>query len=86
MGKGTDGVKASPEELEQEVHAIRDEMSPVLSELDHRRHEMTDWKLQLRRRAPALIKGVAVLAALVAGFAVVKKRRAKSRARAGAPA
>ncbi|MGE5179622.1 MAG: hypothetical protein ACM3PF_11045 [Bacteroidota bacterium] len=86
MGKGTDGVKASPEELEQNVREIRNEMAPVLNELDHRRHEMTDWKLQLRRRAPVLLKGAAVLAALVAGFTFVKRRRARSRAKAAAAA
>lgn len=77
MGKGTDGVKASPEELEQEVREIRDDMTPVLKELDHRRHELTDWGLQMRRRGPAIMKGVAIAATLFAALKLVKRARAK---------
>ncbi|HYJ32573.1 MAG TPA: hypothetical protein VE326_05085 [Candidatus Binatia bacterium] len=78
MGQGTHGVKASPEELKREVEAIREEMTPVLDELDHRRHEMTDWKLQLRRRGPALLGVVAGIAAVVITLKMVKRRLSRS--------
>lgn len=78
MGQGTDGVKTAPEKLKQEVEEIRESMTPVLDELDHRRHEMTDWSLQLRRHGPALLKGVAAVAALIATVNLVKQRRARA--------
>lgn len=78
MGQGTDGVKTAPEKLKREVEEIRESMTPVLDELDHRRHEMTDWSLQLRRHGPALLKGVAAVAALIATVNLVKQRRARA--------
>jgi len=74
-------VKASPEELKREVEEIREEMTPVLDELDHRRHEMMDWRLQLRRRGPAIAKGVVALVALLTVVRLVRGR-ARRRARA----
>jgi hypothetical protein len=78
MGQGTHGVKTSPDELKREVEEIREGMAPVLDELDHRRHEMTDWRLQLRRRGPALLKRVAAIAALIATVKLVKRGRARA--------
>ena len=75
MGQGAHGVKASPEELKREVEEIREEMTPVLDELDHRRHEMMDWRLQLRRRGPAIAKGLVALAAVVTVVQLVRRRR-----------
>jgi hypothetical protein len=79
MGQGTHGVKASPEELKREVEEIREGMTPVLDELDHRRHEMMDWRLQLRRHRPAIVRALAAAAAM---FAVVTLARRSRRARA----
>lgn len=78
MGQGTHGVKASPEELKREVEEIREGMTPVLDELDHRRHEMTDWSLQLRRHGPALLKGVAAIAAVIVTVKLMKRGRARA--------
>lgn len=79
MGKGAHGVNASTDELKREVEEIREEMTPVLDELDHRRHEMMDWRLQLRRRGPTIAKGVL---ALVAVLTVVRLVRHRARRRA----
>lgn len=78
MGQGTHGVKASPEELKREVEEIREGMTPVLDELDHRRHQMMDWRLQLQKHRPAILKGLAAAAAM---FTVVTLTRRVRHAR-----
>ena len=72
MGEGTSGVKRTPEEIEREVESIRESMDPVLEELDVRRHEMMDWKLQLRRHGPTLMKAGAVMVGVFVAVGVAK--------------
>ena len=69
MGEGkTDvNVEASPESLEQEVEAIRGNVTQIASELDHRRHELFDWRLQLRKHASAIALAATAAALLVGG-------------------
>lgn len=82
MGEGATRVKALPpvtqEErdnpmqraraIEGEIDDIRRRLDRDLSELDRRRHEATDWRLQLKRH-PQLIAGVGIGAlALVGGL------------------
>jgi len=66
MGEGKIDVIAepSPEVLEQEVEAIRDNVTQIASELELRRHELFDWRHQLRKHAAmtALVAGAALLA------------------------
>jgi len=87
MGEGTSGVKRTPEELEREVESIRESMDPVLEELDTRRHELMDWKLQLKRHGPTLGKAVAVAAGIFMAVGVAKdvggtmRRRMRRRSR-----
>ena len=72
MGEGTNGVRPSPEELERDVERIRDSMAGIVSELDRRRHELFDWRLQLRRHK----LGIGLLAGgvvLLLGTAMVVK-------------
>ena len=59
---------ASPREatrqLEGDIAALRKELGTLVSELDRRRHELVDVKLQLRRHAGgAVLTGVALVAA-----------------------
>ena len=72
MGEGTSGVKRTPEDLEREVETIRESMDPVLQELDARRHELVDWKLQLRRHGPTLMKAGAVVAGVFVAVGMAK--------------
>ena len=72
MGEGTSRVNRTPEDLEREVRDIRQSMDPVLQELDVRRHELTDWKLQLRRHGPTLMKAGAVVAGMFVAVGVAK--------------
>jgi hypothetical protein len=78
MGEGTDrvnGQRANGEprkmtrELETEITEIRTRLDRSLAELDRRRHELTDVRLQVRRHPMvAVAAGVTVLA-LVGGVA-----------------
>ena len=78
MGEGTDrvnGQRANGEprkmarELETEITEIRSRLDRSLAELDRRRHELTDVRLQVRRHPMvAVAAGITVLA-LVGGVA-----------------
>jgi hypothetical protein len=54
-------IEEKPEELEREVEGIRENITDIVGELDRRRHDLLDWRLQLRKHA-------AVLAAVTAGW------------------
>ena len=73
MGQGTPGV-VEPEAIEHEIGGIRGALTGILRELDHRRHELADWRLQLRRHAVALAVGATAIALLV-GVAALRRRR-----------
>ena len=74
MGEGTDRVNGQrangePRKLETEITEIRTRLDHSLAELDRRRHELTDVRLQVRRHPMvAVAAGVTVLA-LVGGVA-----------------
>ena len=87
MGEGTNGLtaygdeKLAPEELEQRVALIREHMTDVVSELDYRRHELMDVKLQLQRHgglAAAIGGGLLLVAGAGLGYSVYRSRRAKA--------
>ena len=83
MGERANGVsdrsagnKKSAEHLEQQVGLIREHLTDVVSELDYRRHELMDFKGQLKKRAPLLAMiGAGALAAIGAGVAVSMWRK-----------
>jgi hypothetical protein len=79
MGEGTDGVKEAPApaQEEAEVERARARLDGLVAELERRRHELTDVRLQLRKHAPLLVT-VALGAAAAIGAAVffnVRSRR-----------
>jgi hypothetical protein len=84
MGQGTNGVDISsppPETLEREVEAIRGSLDGIVSELDRRRHELTDWRLQLRRHRGKLAVAAGGLVAIIAGFIAFTTVRHRRRER-----
>jgi hypothetical protein len=86
MGEGKNGMTAEvstppPERLEREVEAIRGNLDGIVSELDLRRHELTDWRLQARRHRGTLILVGTMLLAVAATFIAfaIRDRRLKRR-------
>lgn len=65
MGERTAGVE--PRMLEREIEHVRTRLDRSLAELDRRRHELTDVKLQLRRHPQVAIGAGVVLLALASG-------------------
>lgn len=56
-------------EIAEEIHELRDEVTPLLTELDRRRRDALDWKLQAR--AHVLPVGIAALCiAGLTGYAI----------------
>ena len=77
MGEGANRVnpRANGEprkmarELEGEITEIRSRLDHSLAELDRRRHELTDVKLQVRRHPGVVIAAGATVLALLGGMA-----------------
>jgi hypothetical protein len=84
MGEGTtrvantNGSAARVRELGHETEATRQELDELVMELDYRRHQAFDWRLQVRRHARALaLLGVGVVVVVGLGIAasIARKRR-----------
>jgi hypothetical protein len=67
--------------LEAEVDRVRDELTSLVAELDRRRHELFDVKLQVRRHAGPVALSLLAIGATAAGAMALRVRRAR-RARA----
>jgi hypothetical protein len=87
MGEGADRVRngSRPDEVvgrvEGEIDMLRNELGGLVAELDRRRHEVLDLRLQARKH-PVLVAAVATVAALVVGGAIafaVHARRERRR-------
>ena len=77
------GPEISPREnsrqLEGEIAMLRDELAGLVAELDQRRHELTDIKLQARRHvAGVTLTGVGLVTS-AAGFVWLAAWRARRR-------
>ena len=82
MGQRKNGVKRSPERIEQEVEDLREEMTPIVEELDHRRHRLMAWQDRVRHGAPVVLRWTAVAIGLLATYRVVRRIRSRRRTRA----
>jgi hypothetical protein len=67
--------------LESEIERLRTEIDAMVGELDRRRHEAFDVRLQMRRHAGLVVAvgSAAVMLALVAGAAWTSSRRRQDR-------
>jgi hypothetical protein len=83
MGERTTDVSISapPEELEHEVEGIRGNMTGIVKELDRRRHEWLDWRLQLRRHRTVLTLATAGLLLAFGGALAIFVRNKRRRQR-----
>ena len=78
MGEGTDRVRAGQakqepqkpaRELETEITEIRSRLDRSLAELDRRRHELTDVRLQVKRHPLVVAAAGVALLAMAGGVA-----------------
>jgi hypothetical protein len=72
MGEGAARVRNGsprPEQVAGEIDVLRNELGGLVDELDRRRHEAFDLRLQASRH-PLVVAGVATVLALVVGAAV----------------
>jgi hypothetical protein len=68
-------------QAEQTADRIRGELLRTLDELDHRRHEATDWRSQVRSNWPFLAAAAGVLGAIVAARLLLGRFAEERRAR-----
>jgi hypothetical protein len=77
-------MKADREHLEHEADLVRARLLGTIGELDRRRHELLNLKLQLRRHAGDLVSvfgGLLVGAGTTAAVLVIRERRREQRLR-----
>jgi hypothetical protein len=78
MGEGADRVNGNgTHQIEGEIAEIRGHLDQSLAELDRRRHEATDVKLQIRRHpaAVAVAGGIVLLLLGGVGYAIWAARQ-----------
>ena len=76
MGEGTAGVE--PRKIEREIEHLRTRLDRSLAELDRRRHELADLKLQVRKH-PRVVAGAGIVVlGLLGGVAFAIWRSKKS--------
>lgn len=76
MGEGTARVNGNgkaetrpPREIERDIEHLRTRLDKSLAELDRRRHELTDVRLQLKRHPGVFVGAGAVVALMIGGVA-----------------
>ena len=84
MGERTAGVNGNgkhvekqPREIEREIEHLRTRLDRSLAELDRRRHELLDVKLQMKKH-PGIVLGAGGVVLLMRGgvaFAIVRARK-----------
>lgn len=66
-----------PRTIEREIRGHRGELSTLVGELNRRRHELTDVRLQLRRHTLGVATGVMATGAAIVGSIVYARWRAR---------
>lgn len=86
MGEGTprvvdgNGSGRRVRELGDEIVDVRRRLDALVVELDRRRHNVTDWRRQLRRHGGTVAAGALVVAVAVAAPVVIARMRLRRRA------
>jgi hypothetical protein len=85
MGQGTTrliddvGVGGRVRQLGDEITDVRRRLDALVMELDRRRHNMTDWRRQLRLHGREIAVGVLVVAVAVTAPVALARVRARRR-------
>ena len=74
MGERAVGVSKPEAELELEIEAVRTRLDRSLAELDRRRHELMDVKLQVARHPQAVVIAGGVVVLLVGAVWLAGRR------------
>jgi len=70
------GGEATERAIEQDIDRLRDQLDGMVGELDRRRHEVFDVRLQLRRHGTAVATvGVVAAVLVVGGFVAWRNAR-----------
>jgi hypothetical protein len=83
MAQGTGGVTQidaparDPRAIEREIRGHRGELSTLVGELNRRRQELTDVKLQLRRHGMGVATGLLATGAVIVGSFLYARWRAR---------
>lgn len=85
-GRLDQSSRATPEALSNEVAVVRQDLDVLLAELDQRRHDALDVRLQVRRHSMGLAVGGVALVSLAAGAVWLNGWRQERRDRASAQA
>jgi hypothetical protein len=84
VGEGTARVNGNekaetrpPREIERDIEHLRTRLDKSLAELDRRRHELTDVRLQMQRHPGVFVGAGAVVALMIGGvaFAIWRSRK-----------
>ncbi len=85
MGQGTtrvvedNGTNGRVRELGDEITDVRRRLDALVMELDRRRHNVTDWKRQLRLHGRTIAVGLLVVAVSVTAPVALSRMRARRR-------
>jgi len=85
MGQGTtrvvegNGASRRVRELGDEITDVRRRLDVLVTELDRRRHNATDWRRQLRLHGRTIALGVLIVAVAVTGPVALSRARAHRR-------
>ena len=74
-GGPVDEARATAERLEAEIAALRETLAGLVSELERRRHEALDVRLQIHRHAHELALAGIALGSVAAAIAVWRRHR-----------
>ena len=77
----TNGSPRDVRQVSGEIDTLRDELGRLVAELDRRRHELLDVKLQVRRHPGVVIVAAGAAALLLGGLVgmAIRKRRQQAR-------
>jgi hypothetical protein len=77
VGSGTIGVEKPAREIEKEIDDVRMRLDRSLAELDRRRHELMDVKLQVQKHPEALWIAGGVVVLIIGGVYLAVRRAHK---------
>jgi hypothetical protein len=68
-----------PVEIEQEIEDLRTELTALVREIDRRRHDALDIRLQLRRNGPTILVALGAVALVIVGASTLASYRRRRR-------